>query len=685
MGDGGAVPGIVLHPKVPDLAYIRTDVGGAYRWEATTQSWIPLLESIPFDEWNLYGVDSIAIDPSDATGNTVYISTGKYTASWAKPTGMLMKSTDRGRTWTRLPLSPTGGSNSDQNVGERLAVDPLNGNHVVYASRNGGLFSSLDAGATWSHVDAAPSGDKPGATDQGQRGSVLAFVLFDASSGILGTPPRTKTMYLGVTSDAVYQSKDGGISWQKMVGSPMDQHRAAIGSDGSVVVSSDGLFRYNGDKWTDITPPRKSPSDGCCAVAIDPADPARIIANTGSGHQTPIFLSTDSGKTWLSVFGERDPTRSWWPEWHWLSSTFSLAFDPHHKNEVWATDWYGTYRTRDITASPPIWTNEVNGIEEIVTIGALLSPREGKYRLFSGAADIGGLDHDSLTTPPGDGIWKKGVPVGLARTGITLNADDPNFVVTVGTKNWSSPGTGAYSLDGGDSWKAFKNVPVAGIKGGRVVVAGRHRRIVWVPQEQEPYFSDDLGDSWKPVQCSESLAASAHGKDIFSFDQPLAVDEADPNRVYLLHEDKLFLSTDAGATFTCTVSNLPNDYKHKIATSGKANDVWLSAGDKGLYRSSDAGASFSPIATVQVADLFCFGRAPVGKSFPALFLKGRVDQQDGYFRSDDEGRTWAEIDTAAQRIGDDPNTMTGDWKVFGGVFIGTNGRGIYYGCPSPGQ
>ena len=92
MGGGGAVPGIVLHPKVADLAYIHTDVGGAYRWEAATQRWTPLLESIPCAEWNLYGVDSIAIDPNDASGNTVYLTTGKYTDSWAKPAGMLMKS-----------------------------------------------------------------------------------------------------------------------------------------------------------------------------------------------------------------------------------------------------------------------------------------------------------------------------------------------------------------------------------------------------------------------------------------------------------------------------------------------------------------------------------------------------------------------------------------------------------------
>jgi photosystem II stability/assembly factor-like uncharacterized protein len=684
IGGGGAIPGIVLHPKVPDLAYIHTDVGGAYRWDAPTQTWIPLLESIPFTEWNLYGVDSLAVDPNDATGNTVYITTGKYSplASWVKTPGMLMKSTDRGRTWTRLPLSPTGAANNDQDCGERLAVDPHNSDHIVYAARLGGFFSSLDAGATWTHVDSAPRGGQPNDPDPAQRGSGLAFALFDASSGTTGTPPCTRTMYIGATRDGVYQSTDGGQTWHRLEGGPINPRKGVIGSDGAIVVSHEkGVARDDGTQWSDITPPKKNPGDSGegCAVAIDPNDPKRIAATLGAGAHAQVLLSTDSGKTWRNVLGRQDPTRAWWPAWHWFSNPFSLAFDPFHKDQVWATDWYGTYHTDDITADQPVWTNRVDGIEEVVTCGALLAPPGGKYRLFSGDADIGGLDHDSLTVPPKQGIWVKGVPIGLARTGLAIKASDPNFVVTVGTHNWSEPGNGAYSLDGGDTWKAFPSLPAKGIMGGRVVVAGPDRRILWVPQEKAPFYSDDLGATWTPVKCPEDLSASVVGHTIFFFDQPLALDAADPNRVYLLHGGNLFLSTDAGATFARISSNLPYDFTHKIATSGVPNDVWLCAAKGGLHRSTDGGATFTRIPGVESADLFCFGKAPSGQTFPALFVKGKVNGQSGYFRSDDEGKSWVEIDLPDERIGNDPNTMTGDWIEFGGVYVGTGGRGIYYG------
>src|SRR5690242_15781217 len=62
-GGGGYVPGIVFNAKEPGLAFARTDIGGAYRWDQRTGRWIQLLDGTSADNWNLSGVESVATDP----------------------------------------------------------------------------------------------------------------------------------------------------------------------------------------------------------------------------------------------------------------------------------------------------------------------------------------------------------------------------------------------------------------------------------------------------------------------------------------------------------------------------------------------------------------------------------------------------------------------------------------------
>ena len=59
---GGFVPGIIFNASEPNLVYARTDIGGAYRLDPSTNRWLPLLDSISWDDWNLTGVISLATD-----------------------------------------------------------------------------------------------------------------------------------------------------------------------------------------------------------------------------------------------------------------------------------------------------------------------------------------------------------------------------------------------------------------------------------------------------------------------------------------------------------------------------------------------------------------------------------------------------------------------------------------------
>uniref|UniRef100_A0ACD5GN02 Uncharacterized protein n=1 Tax=Desertifilum tharense IPPAS B-1220 TaxID=1781255 RepID=A0ACD5GN02_9CYAN len=101
-----------------------------------------------------------------------------------------------------------------------------------------------------------------------------------------------------------------------------------------------------------------------------------------------------------------------------------------------------------------------------------------------------------------------------------------------------------------------------------------------------------------------------------------------------------------------------------------------------MYRSRNGGTSFTKLPNVQQAYLFAFGKNPPNRQNPAVFVYGTVNNAAGIFRSDNLGETWVKIDVPGQAIGKDPKFMEGDARVYGRVYIGTGGRGIYYGQPA---
>ena len=95
MGGGGYVTGIISCPTHTNLFYCKTDVGGAYRWDEPTQSWIALLDWNSQNETTYQGVESLAIDPSSP--NKLYILAG--TSYWNGGTTAILRSSDYGATF----------------------------------------------------------------------------------------------------------------------------------------------------------------------------------------------------------------------------------------------------------------------------------------------------------------------------------------------------------------------------------------------------------------------------------------------------------------------------------------------------------------------------------------------------------------------------------------------------------
>src|SRR5262245_19403132 len=54
---GGFVTGIEFSQIEPDLIYARTDVGGAYRWDAGADRWLPITDWVGRNDSNLMGIE----------------------------------------------------------------------------------------------------------------------------------------------------------------------------------------------------------------------------------------------------------------------------------------------------------------------------------------------------------------------------------------------------------------------------------------------------------------------------------------------------------------------------------------------------------------------------------------------------------------------------------------------------
>jgi hypothetical protein len=65
----------------------------------------------------------------------------------------------------------------------------------------------------------------------------------------------------------------------------------------------------------------------------------------------------------------------------------------------------------------------------------------------------------------------------------------------------------------------------------------------------------------------------------------------------------------------------------------------------------------------------------------AVYSSGRVAGVDGIFRSDDSGASWVRINDDRHQFASTNEAIAGDPRVYGRVYLSTNGLGIPYGEP----
>ncbi|MFC0772159.1 T9SS type A sorting domain-containing protein [Terrimonas alba] len=681
IGGGGFVTGIVTHKTSGDR-YCRTDVGGAYRWDATNNKWVQLLDWLGDSQSDLYGVEALALDPQNANNiymlcGTNYIGTGK---------SAILKSTDKGNTFTYTDLTNTfkvHGNGSGRGNGERLAVDPKNSNILFCGTRANGLWKSTDAGVTWSQTwsDVTTTAN----------GNGICFVLFDPSSSVVNG--ATQTIYIGVSRTGgatLYRSTNGGASFTDI--SPTTSfmpHRAALQGTTMYVTYSDneGPQSTNGDGkvyklntstgvWTNVTPVSwKDHSYG--GVSIDPTNVNRVIVSScgsytnnqfGTGWGDFVFLTTDGGSTWTLKNGTNatyDANGMGWSCCGAVNWMDCIEFDQANVNRVRVIGGGGVYTCPDITAANCSWKYDVIGIEETALLDVTSIPGGS---VISSFGDVTGFVHEPLTAVPQARLS----PTDGNNQSIAYAAGNTNRVVRA-----SNGGNVVYySNDKGATWTgASTNMGTD----GKVSISADGGTILHCPgSSSTTYYTTNNGASWSA--CSGVSVQYA---------APVA-DQVNANYFYIFspRTGELFRSTNKGVSFSlagtpgASTANYPWEPAQMRTVPGFEGHVWVPLFFNGLKYSTNAGVAYTTVSNVTYCKAIGIGKAMPGASYPTVFIWGTVSGVTGLFRSTDQGATWLKLNDDAHQFAGAP-LLAGDMNVAGRVFMSAGGgRGLIYWEPA---
>lgn len=615
-----------------------------------------------------------------------------------------------------------------RNMGERLNIDP-NDNRVLYlGARSGhGLWKSTDYGSTWSKVDSLTTiGDYQDDYMKDPMG--IVWVVFDPTSSKKGEP--CQTIYAGAANkgkeNTIFVSKDGGKTWNPVEGQPTYDwvptdkipgnympHHAVLASDGMLYISYNnqegpyngnhgGVWKYNTKtgEWTSITPVENSDevSWGYGGITVDSVNPNIVMTTTLSQNwpDASIYRSIDGGKTWKSFWnldknGQRsnsyrlDYSSTPWLDWSktdeapvtspklgWMVGDIQIdPFDSNHMVYGTGATLYGTYNLTNLDEGKKIDIKvQVQGVEEVAVLD-LISPPSGPAQLISGTADLGGFVHTDITKAPKMPI-NPSISNGSSMDYAELN---PNIIVRAG-----DVGVIGLSKNGGESWiqPSGKINISAGSEnyfeaGGNISISADGKTIVYSPNGEGAtvIYSNDDGKNWY-----KSNGVPARAK--------VVSDRVNPKKFYAIVNGEFYVSTDAGENFIkTTATGLDKEGKYDFsAIPGVEGDIWIAGGTKdstGMWHSTNGGQTLEKLSSVESAKIVGFGKAAPGKDYMSIYTNAKINGVQGIFRSDDKGQTWVRVNDDKHQYGAADTTITGDPRVYGRFYIGTNGRGIIYG------
>lgn len=291
----------------PLTYYMGTTGGGLWKTSDAGVTWINISDKY----FKTGSVGAVAVAESDP--NVVYVGMGEHA-----PRGVMTsygdgvyKSTDAGKTWTKMGLDGT------RHIA-MIRIHPQNPD-VVYIAAQGalhgptqerGVYKSEDGGKTWKKILYVD--ENSGCADLSMdmtNPRILYAALWDHRR-------LPWQMVSGGKGSGLYKSIDGGTSWAKLgKGLPKEMGKMGISVSRAnparvfAVIESDtqkekgGVFRSDdaGKSWERVSKDHRTVQRAWYYTEIfaDPGD-----ENTVYVLNSPALKSIDGGKTFSSVFAK---------------------------------------------------------------------------------------------------------------------------------------------------------------------------------------------------------------------------------------------------------------------------------------------------------------------------------------------------------------------------------------------
>lgn len=295
--------------------YMGTTGGGLWKTDDLGITW----RNISDGYFKTGSVGAIAVSESDP--NVIYVGMGEHAVRGVMTHhgDGVYKSTDAGKTWTKLGLDQT------QHI-SRIAIHPKDPN-VVYVAAQGALYSastergvykSTDGGTTWSKVLYV--NDKTGCVEISMDMN-NPRVLYAAMNEYGRLPWKVIS---GGAGSGLYKSVDAGATWEKIHdGLPQELGKMAVSVCRSnsdkvyLLLESDsekdlgGLFVSNnaGKSWTRVTNDHRLIQRAWYYIELF-TDPKN--ENTLYVLSAPALRSEDGGKTWENLSGTHGDFHDLW-------------------------------------------------------------------------------------------------------------------------------------------------------------------------------------------------------------------------------------------------------------------------------------------------------------------------------------------------------------------------------------